>query len=100
MKTNIRSKYRSWQTMYLIRRPSRWASDKEWQEFLAKMLTRPQDNPDVAAAVERAREELDLRSGKATWAEIRARRRARFDALELILPPSPTETDKSEQDGK
>jgi hypothetical protein len=71
--------------MYLIRRPKPWASTKEWQEFLAKMLELPQDEPNVQAAVEAAQDELDLRSGKATEEDIEARLEARLTESVRLL---------------
>ena len=71
--------------MYLIRRPKRWASTKEWQEFLAKMMELPQDDPGVRGAVLAAQDELDLRSGKATEDDIEARCQARLDESFRLL---------------
>jgi hypothetical protein len=71
--------------MYLIHRPNPWASTKEWQEFLAKMMELPQDDPGVQAAVEVAQDELDLRSGKATEDDIEARCQARLDESFKLL---------------
>ena len=71
--------------MYLIRRPNRWASTKEWQEFLARMMKLPQDEPGVQSAVEYAQDELDLRSGKATEDDIEARSQARLDESFRLL---------------
>jgi hypothetical protein len=71
--------------MYLIRRPNPWASEKEWKEFLAKMMELPQDDPGVQAAVESAQDELDLRSGKATEEDILARCDARLKESVRLL---------------
>jgi hypothetical protein len=71
--------------MYLIRRPNPYASTMEWQEFLAEMMELPQDDPGVRGAVLAAQDELDLRSGKATEAEISARKGARLDESFRLL---------------
>jgi hypothetical protein len=71
--------------MYLISRPNPWASEKEWQEFLDEMMKLPQDDPGVRGAVLAAQDELDLRRGKATEAEISARKDARLSESIRIL---------------
>jgi hypothetical protein len=60
--------------MYIVHKPDSSASEKRWREFLEEMLTLPQDDLDVRRAVEAARDELDVRAGKKTRAEISARR--------------------------
>jgi hypothetical protein len=47
----------------LIDPPSSFAPTKQWQDFLARMLALPQNQPQVQAAVKEAREELRLRQG-------------------------------------
>ena len=71
--------------MYLIRRPNPWASTKEWQEFLARMMKLPEDDPGVRGAVLAAQDELDLRRGKATEDDILARCQARLDESFRLL---------------
>ena len=86
--------------MYLIHEPSPWASDKEWREFLARMMKLPQNDRFVQAAVELAQDELGIRSGKITREEVMARRQARMDEAIKYLREHPAELRKTKQDKK
>jgi hypothetical protein len=47
----------------LIDPPGRYAPKTQWQEFLARMQRLPQDDPQVQAALEQARQALSLSQG-------------------------------------
>ncbi len=69
----------------LIQHPSPRASDEQWRAFLERMLARPQDDRAVRAAVQAARDALDVRAGKKTRDEIMARRSAEIaEGLKFI----------------
>jgi hypothetical protein len=69
----------------LIHYPSHRASTERWQQFLEEMLAMSQDDRGVRAAVQAARDELDVRAGRKTLAEISARRHAENMASMKII---------------